>query len=584
MSRHYNDRGMDELDDAPYNAGSRDAPPVNATALTQEALREIRDLQEARDNGKQVADYKLLGLISMPAEMGAILKPALNLVQGRASLYFQKFSHWAIENHGTKIGIPQNRLQMTSQLVSVAGGASVMVADDAMQLWKGFSHYKREATKTAGDIAPVLSDLKIKPGFFGILGVTAEQNELIYAHRNRLAQGLSLNTTRTTIGAAAKVPQLYNIIQQGLSTAGIKIPTPAFIERIKKADMQVNNNALQFNGSEMFGGVLSSAAEMYNTKLERAYNKANKTPSALELIVDLAKQLKDDPRGDSFVIKGSGQDVSLTQYVALTIKAHQEDMARIDTDATPLRKGLDEELLSISSRVADSIHKGELAPLMLIRLIGEHQIVKNKGRALAKLPQIEKAIAAHTGHTESYRTVDQKEFYDAGGFTEADVKKTLDVLSGKERSLFLASLPQNVAMHAGISEKDYRAAQDIAAADHHRTLAEGVVGLSANDNKHASELTDSEQQVVAAAAQEVAENGHKAIGKFTANVAGDSNGVDTLLQRAVIEGVKSGKPHVLKDLVNAGKKSLAAQEGEGFKGKEDARRRDSADSREVSFS
>lgn len=559
MARNYNEHYG--YDDAPAEHGRTDV-----RSQMSAAAQEVKEIQEAQAQGKAVPDYKLLGLISMPATAGAIIKPVLNIAQGYVAEFIQHGSGRAIQNYGAHLGLKNaQQIQIAQQVIGFTTGAATLLATEAGSLWNSFAQYKRKLVKAGAEIAPVLDDIKGGHGFVSMVGVTREQNEVIYVHRKQVGSILSLESNKTLIGASAKAPILYSLIQNSAKAAGFEFKMPAFMKAGGEQDAGQRSGS--FGVRDMATTAFSSLGEVYQNSIDIAYREANARPSAFTMITKLAALLKDDPQASEFSVPGTHRAVDLRQYIALTFKGHQEDMAKVDADCTPIRKSLDADLMRVSGRIAEAITQGELNPLMLVRLVGECQIVRNNGRTIAKTKDVERAIAKLSGKVARYVQADPKEFFD--GFTKQDMSDALGKLEGAERQIFIASVPQNIAKDAGISDKEYQDAQELAATNHKHAFAQMVAGLGAQgvEKLQAAGLSAEDISQIKEAAEAMAEGGEKVVGKFTQAVA-------PTLQRVVIEKAKAGDAHFIRDLTASGKEVLSRKvpEHEGFADRERLKR------------
>lgn len=528
---------------------------VDARAELAGATKEVKEILEAQAQGKKVPDYKFLGIISMPAAAGAVLKPAVNLVSGYASEFVQHNSGRLIDAFGHNAGLrtPQHKI-IAKQTLGLVSGASTLLATEAGAMWKGLNTYKRKLQDAAKDIAPVLDDIKGGHGFAQMLGVTRDQNEVVFVHRKRQGSLLSIESTNTLIASGAKAPLLITLLQNTARDAGISFDKLDFMKRWKPSLPGADEHALRapsFNSKEVATASLSALGEMYQDSLRVAHEQANARPTALTMITELARALKDNPQASDFYVPGAHREVPLAQYIALTFKGHQEDMTKLDADCVHIRKSLDADLMRASQQIAHAIQEGNLSPLMLVRLVGERQVIKNNGRSIANKKDVEHAIAKLSGKVKNYAQVDEKEFFE--GFSKQDMKEALGKLEGVERQLLIASAPRQIALGLGVSEAEYDKSQEVAGSSHKDTLAHVVAGLGVQGAEKLKQAGFGDEDIaeIQEAADAIARDGARALGKFTGAVSS--------VQRKVVDDAVAGKTHSLRELADTGRRALARE-------------------------
>lgn len=525
--------------------------------------QDLKEIQEAQANGKTVEDYKFLGFIPMPAMAGAAVRSLMNPLLGKLGGYAQSHAGEIVGQHVIpRLGITN----LKHQNIAVNGaallvGASVTLADDATKLWNGFSTYKKEVGKAFEKIAPVLDDIKGGHGFAAALTVSRDQNEVIYAHRRRLGLFLSMNSANAFIGAGSKAPYLFNLMKPMLGLHSK--------EGAKKEGSQ------DFNLLDLAGGGLGTVSEVYQDSLRNELKRANATPSALMMITDLADQVKNNPDATDFVVMGSRREASLSTYIAYIFKEHQKDMMRYDPDCAEIRKSLNEDLIQASEKIADAIQQNKIDPLMLVRLVGECQVVKNNGRSIAKLHDVEVAIRKLSSKAHSYVHVDKQEFF--SDINKKDIVAALGKMEGEERQFFVASLPRNIAQELGVSDAEYTAAEEAVAPTREKLIAHRVVGLADTGEKELERRGYNAEEIgrLEQVSQDILSKGTAAVGQYVTS-ATQADGVERLVQRAVIDGALKGEGHTVRELGRRGaamvkKAALEAKSEEeemsGFSGK-----------------
>lgn len=546
-----------------FNALSSFADPNVMRERTTDFAQQMREIEDQQARGVQVEPYKLFGFLTMPPMVGAMLKTIVNPAVMEGAVYLQEHTGDIIAKHGHKVFKNPQHAVIASQGAALAVGLGTQLSEHGVTFWNNLSHYKRSVSTMAANIAPVLKEIKGGNGFTSFLSVSPEDNEVIYAYRRRLGDDHGRSHMHNAIGMIDKLP---GVLRSLSSVDGLR-------DRIKHLNEGNPDSPMRKMLVGASGG-LGPMVVLYQDSLKRELNRDRGKTSALVMITDLQESLRNDPNAQDFEVHGArNQQVSLTDYIALTFKCHQEDMAKLDADCSPIRKQLDKRLFEVADRLADAIRQGEISPLMLVRLVGERQIVKRGGRDIASMKDVEAAIRKCSGKVQSYNHVPEKEFFES--FTKQDVKKALDTLKGEERDMFMATLPDNILQAEGVSDKEIHAMREATGPKYKQMLAHAVAGLAVKNDEALEAMGLQADEIAQArkAAQAIADEGIGAIDRLRASPT-NTAGVEGLVHQAV---VGSGAKVSFAELAKGGKAALtkAAADGQekgGFAERERERR------------
>lgn len=506
-------------------------------------VQQMKDIEEQQARGIVPEDYKFLGFLPMPAPVGALLKSVVTPGIMKGAVYLQKNADGLIMDHGAKVFSNPTHLKVVATGTSLTIGVGTQLFENAITFWKDLKHYKQSLSKTAEEIAPVLTEIKGGHGLVSLLGVSADDNELIYAHRRRLGAEHSAKHLNNSIGMIDKLPGVFRSVTN----------LPGIRERVGGYDDKIDSFAT--GASTALGPVVSFYQQSLNKNLARQQLR----PDALSMITALKEELASDPAANEFEVPGArNQSLSLSNYISCIIRTHQEDMAKLDPSCAPIRKQLDKKLFEVSDRLAGAIREGEISPLMLVRLVGERHVVKRGGRDIASIKELEKAIHKFSGKVQSYQQVPEKEFYE--NFTKQDLKEILHTLKGEERQMFMATLPDNILQAEGIGDKEIQSMRDATGPKYKQMLAETVLGLAGHDDKELEAIGFGKDEIQQArdAAGQIVNEGVGAVDRLRAS-SGNKQGVEGLLHQALIGGDKKAS---LSELAKGGKSALAKYAGE----------------------
>lgn len=521
----------------------------DAQRLTQERAQdfaqEIREIEAAQARGEAVPDYKFLGFIKLPPILGAGLRTLVLPFIYTASDYVQENAEKVTKHLAPKVLSNTRHQNIAVRGTSLALGLSVLLAENGIEFWNSLSTYKKNILSSATDIAPVLKEIKGNHGFVKFLSVSSDENEVIYAHRQKISAAHTNSHLINFVNMIDKLPKILHFGIKEITKSKIVLP-----EKFQKATELVSAKA------NWAGATMSPFNSLYADSLKKDFKIKNAKPSALAMITSLAEQLKQDPEGADLEIPGAkNRQVSLSDYIMLTFKRHQEHMSELDPSYSALRTKLDDRLREISEHLATSIRNGEINPLMLIRFVGERQIIKNGGRALADLKQVDHIIQKYSGKTQSYNRVPEKEFF--ADFSKEDVKTVLSTLRGEERQMFMATLPDNILEAAGVSAQDIKEMREKTEHTYREMLAQSVMGLAANDNPslEAMGMAEAEIAQLREVQQAISTHGVQAIDHFRSN-ASKADGIEHVLHQAVTSKIMAGDAQVLGKLTEQGKQAM----------------------------
>lgn len=579
---HYDMLDQEDVDSAGEEGLVSKAEKQKLTRLSEDAFKQSASAMSQADLGKT---EKFLGM-RVDSGLAAYLSSIYNIASDNIGQFLIPKTYKLTTKLGEQAGMHGTPLTRTAAAATFAVTAGLKSAADIGKITAGLSEQKRERQKLVHQIAPVLDDIKGRHSL-GALSATKEtDNEVIYAHRQRLAKIARSKNSNNLIGALVNVvPNLaLDVTHFGKMWKGM---TPDQIKKENRKKQQEDknkeasddvdgNNTFKHLGRTMVQATTGQVADRIQRSNEYKLKNGMQPYSALEMIVELKQQVDNNPKASSFqvpkALSSSGrhrQSYPLEEYIGLVFLQHQKDMADIKEDHTEIREALHEDLEAAVKPIAAAIRKGDLSVMSLIRLVGEGQIIKNRGRAIAEPDEVKDLIKGSAAYT------DVNEYYKNSPHGRAGIKKPLETLKGEDRMVYLSLLPFEVRKDLGISDKENAAVEKRNKDGINRMLSDLTVGIHAEESSidlKKDGLAKPEVKVLQQAYEAVQESGEEAMEKFKSKPA-NPKGIESTLSNWAVARINGGKSHLGK-LVELGHAKVEAM------GSEDA---DMESEKETSF-
>lgn len=243
--------------------------------------------------------------------------------------------------------------------------------------------------------------------------------------------------------------------------------------------------------------------------------------SALDMILELRKQLDENPRSDRFKLPkgmrvegGKGydaQNLPLADYIAQIFEQHERDCSGKDGD---IPERLDEDLMKACKHIAKELKDGHLDGLALIRLVGERKVVREGGRAVVPEDQVQHAVDDLKMTMRHVEWVDPKKYAADANFTLKDVKASWAAAAPDEKQMLVALIPDQVLSAAGIATDEVQQFRAHNINDYNTQIADITKALSAKGAAFLQDkggLTHQEAEMIAGVGKQVGEHGASAI-------------------------------------------------------------------------
>jgi|GEM_PF-5607328 len=543
-------------------------------------------------------EEKFLGFIPLPPGVATGLMTVWNTAIVSYSDHISDFFFKHTHEFGDKTLKISDKAKLRSG-ATIAANSIVLLGAAMPNLTKFLDTQKEQHKKTVDitkRIAPVLEEITGKRSVGAFNAVSAETNEVIFAARRRINDTANIAYTNHFIGLVDKLPILakqvmrkseYFTIQEAKAqkdlvkdigklrreadeaSAAVRSAERAGVDadeitRLKGVSSNANEtlreagvaNTHAKGKDEHKAGINLGPTELVTaglTPILGAFQNQNKkrfdekTPAftALDMIVTLERQVSDNPDVSSYDMpkggKSSRGSLPLTEYVAEIIRHHQLDMEAIDPEYTPVRKALDGQLKEIAEPIAHAIKKGDISTLALIRMVGEGQIVKNKGRSLAKPSEVKVLLEKMSGNTAAYTQLDPKEYFADAAFNKKELKEALDTLKGVERESFAAMFPDTVLLEAGLKEAEIKDLRTSTLKTYETSLGKVIMGLAAEEDKalHDMGLAKEEVKEIRDVADKVRSQGDAAVHEVRAK-PNNPIGIERLVANAAVGQILAG--------------------------------------------
>lgn len=484
-----------------------------------------------------------------------------------------------------------NALNRTAAVTTFGVAAALKSASYLTPVYQAFKEPHVEQKQLARKLAPVLNDIKGKHSAGALNSVSETDNEVIFAHRKRMAKiaqskklgaliGLGLNA-----GANVLINDVKRFGQMWGGKTGKEADTvlqAKAAEADAKAKESANAGDLKMmltNAATLSAGPIAQRVKLSN---EFKLKKTLQPYSALQMILELEDQVAANPKATSFSVPKSFQapkerlkSYPLEEYVMRIFIQHQVEMADITDDHTEIREALKQDLAAVAKPIAAAIRKGDMSAMDLIRLVGERKVVKNHGRAIVSPEEVETLIKRDTPKGPAQIHNDPKNDF-KGAYTRDELKAALKGLEGNERRDFikvaLAVLSDSALREAGVSEAEMKAVRAAAtpedAKKYDRLLADLLVGIKLRTEKDPKEiaLASSEQKELASDYQKIEARGVDAIHDLKVSPV-NTNGVEHLLATATVSKIKGDRTY-FGTLLKEGHAKIEAMESEASDNKE----------------
>ncbi len=474
------------------------------------------------------------------------------------------------EKAGVESGsIKQKRIAATATMgVAVALKAGKNISE----LWGGVQTSRKERRAMANRIAPILDEVKGRHSANALNAVREADNEVIYAHRDRMRRiARSTNANNLTGLALEALPNLFLDFNLFKGMWGGLNPTQASTEHAAKEAAAAANNQGMGVGQNLLGVVVNTSTGPMASRIKETNKhklRMSLQPySALEMILELEKQVESNPKSRTFQLpksfhnpKSRPEECSLDEYLMRICIQHQKDMSAISEEHTEIREALKEDLAAAVKPMAKAIREGEMSTQSLIRLVGEGKIIKKHGRAIADAADVEAMLERNAPKLTKSVHVDPAEFYKDAPYSRAEFKAALAALAGEQKRQFAARVPDAILADAGMSSdeiKSLRATTD-KMKDYERSLAEEVMGVAygkTDEELKEKGLATSEAKRLHEAAKKIEHEGEKAAHELKTSPT-NSHGVDQLLLNIAVPQLAKGDKEYFGKVIQEGHEKL----------------------------
>jgi hypothetical protein len=232
-------------------------------------------------------------------------------------------------------------------------------------------------------------------------------------------------------------------------------------------------------------------------------------------------------------------------------------MAGISPDHVEIRDALRDDLAAVVKPIVKALRSGDMNALSLVRLAGEGKVIKNRGRAVASVEDVTALVEKNVPKQETYTRTDVKEFYKNVPYTREDVKKALKITEGEDRLLLESQLLRDVAIDAGVSEKEVNAAHAKVHPTKSKLIAEDVVGLHHKPAVQLKKgLATREIEKLNEGYKKITQQGVEAMHTLKSGPT-NPHGIEQLVLEDAIPHIIQGDKHYLGALAEEGRAQLA---------------------------
>ncbi len=309
-------------------------------------------------------------------------------------------------------------------------------------------------------------------------------------------------------------------------------------------------------------GVLTAFAKHWvksgDRKLERMFTCDY---SALDMVINLQKQLGTDPMPHSFELPHHAGSLSLEAYIAEIIKQHQRDMANMNPNYTQIREALKENVQDAATALAEAIRKGDMSALTLVEYIGGGKIIRNQGRVIASREEVVAMIEHDAGKHVEKADIDPKDFWNNASYNKEEAKEAFAALHGEERQIAISWTPHALRKEFGVSDKESKEVDAATAKEMETHIAEAILAISKMEPKTLKSLglASTEITQLQEAGERVERDGVDAVHDLRSSAA-HPNGIERVLLGVVVGSEIRGDKEHFGTVLKRGRDALKAVE------------------------
>ncbi len=222
-----------------------------------------------------------------------------------------------------------------------------------------------------------------------------------------------------------------------------------------------------------YAGATSALGEGLAASMRKKQDARRDNPSSFQMIQTLSEQAQ-----------GGMNESTVQSQVVEIFQRLEEEMGR-----NKFAGGLLEKLEDSVQPIAEAIANGRLDPLSLVKLAGEHQVIAHSGgkRSFRNKDDVQAAVNKLLGNkVDMTADVSAEEFIATFAnplLAKDTIKKNLSLMHGAEKDFFIAVMPTEILLQAGMKKKDI---QEHRRAGHERLynqVAAGVVHIASLDEE-----------------------------------------------------------------------------------------------------
>lgn len=514
--------------------------------------RAFEQLEAADEHGDSEKTVKLFGLFDVPQSANTFITSVWN--EGS-----HHFTSWLLPNSekfytrlGNSVGLTGKPLQHGVAGAVFATNALIKAGPLVNPVFASLREQHRDRQELARKLSPVLNDITGNHSVGALMALKPEQNEMIFAHRKRMAAKSTTDNVNNLINIGVNVlPGIASDLPSLSRIAGGKLRLPEPTAGGKDNPISQMAGFISRTGASPLANILTRSNERNLRK------KFSSEYSALDMALSLHQQVEEDSKAHGFQLPGQrGEVLSLEEYIMRMMIQHQRDMADITHDHTELRSALREDMEAVAKPLAEAISNGDMSALSLVRLIGEGKIIKKKGRAIAAPDEVVGLIQHDKPKAQRYVTVDAKEYYANASFTKKELEQALKSLQGEEKHVFAAMFPDSILEEAGMKKEEVTQLREQMAQTHDHHLAEALLGAASRTDAELQKdgLAGNEIRLIREAQQSLSEQGEAAMKDLKSGPA-NPTGIEQAMANLAVARVNGDKQY-MGTMLNQGRAAL----------------------------
>ncbi len=539
------------MSDSTTNSGTQNGGDISQREIDAFAQNAFKQSMSALNNADFDKTSKMFGIIEVPTGIVSVIDAFYNVGTKFAGDIVRPRVQSLAKKYGAKAGLEGNTLTQTAAAAAIGVDVAMKSGKYFGEVWDAHTARRKQFVKLAETIAPVLDEMTGRHTVGALTSIT--NNEVIVAHRKRLSKIANAKSTNTWIDLAVNASP--NVLMDSKEWLGMwqgkslkEIRAEALKKKIEAAQHGTDHSALGHYFNLFTNGMSAQVASYFKKLTDHNLNKGMQPYSALDMILELERQVAGKPNAHSFTLpkafgsNKSGESCPLEEYVMRVIIQHEKDMAGFSPDHVEIREALKDDVAAVAKPLAEAIRKGEVSALELIHLVGEGKIILNHGRSIATADEVMAAARRLAPKQDTFVHVDPKVWEKSVSFKPKEGQAAIEALDAQDKPKLISMMPHEVRAGMGVNDDESKAVDALMAPQRDRVMADMIVGLASKPEEQAERegLAKREYHQLEKANQVLEKKGLAGMAELKTS-ATNNQGVEPLLTNWAVTSIQGDK-------------------------------------------